>query len=51
MCGGARGSITTSTGFTVGGTAGLPALARADTITVPGYWESQRPPASEGSRF
>ncbi|MGW7046331.1 GlxA family transcriptional regulator [Streptomyces avermitilis] len=47
VCSGARGSITTSTGFTVGGTAGLPALARADTIIVPGYWEYQRPPAPE----
>ncbi|MGX5185443.1 GlxA family transcriptional regulator [Streptomyces avermitilis] len=47
VCGGARGSITTSTGFTVGDTAGLPALARADTIIVPGYWEYQRPPAPE----
>ncbi|MFB6439847.1 GlxA family transcriptional regulator [Streptomyces sp. NPDC056411] len=47
VCGGARGSITTSTGFTVGGTAGLPALARADTIIVPGYWDYQRPPEPE----
>ncbi|MHA5054750.1 GlxA family transcriptional regulator [Streptomyces sp. SD15] len=47
VCSGARGSVTTSTGFTVGGTAGLPALARADTIIVPGYWEYQRPPAPE----
>ncbi|MGW1887424.1 GlxA family transcriptional regulator [Streptomyces sp. NPDC001970] len=47
LCSEARGSVTTSTGFTVGGTAGLPALARADTIIVPGYWEYQRPPATE----
>ncbi|BDM74465.1 AraC family transcriptional regulator (plasmid) [Streptomyces nigrescens] len=47
VCGGARGSITTSTGFTLGGTAGLPALARADTIIVPGYWDYQQPPAPE----
>ncbi|GFE13790.1 AraC family transcriptional regulator [Streptomyces glebosus] len=47
VCGGARGSVTTSTGFTVGVRAGLPALARADTIIVPGYWDYQRPPAPE----
>ncbi|MGA5566328.1 GlxA family transcriptional regulator [Streptomyces platensis] len=45
VCGGARGSVTTSTGFTVGVRAGLPALTRADTIIVPGYWDYQRPPA------
>ncbi|MFI1500856.1 GlxA family transcriptional regulator [Streptomyces platensis] len=47
VCGRARGSVTTSTGFTVGVRAGLPALARADTIIVPGYWDYQRPPAPE----
>ncbi|WP_225828625.1 GlxA family transcriptional regulator [Streptomyces naphthomycinicus] len=47
VCGGSRGSVVTSTGFTVGVTAGLPALARADTIIVPGYWEYQRPPEPE----
>ncbi|MGY0055167.1 GlxA family transcriptional regulator [Streptomyces sp. LZ34] len=47
VCSGARGAITTSTGFTVGGTAGLPALAQADTIIVPGYWDYQLPPAPE----
>ncbi|TXS48916.1 helix-turn-helix domain-containing protein [Streptomyces sp. uw30] len=47
VCSGARGDVTTSTGFTVGCTAGLPALAQADTIIVPGYWEYQRPPAPE----
>ncbi|MFE7544640.1 GlxA family transcriptional regulator [Streptomyces platensis] len=47
VCGAARGSVTTSTGFTVGVRAGLPALARADTIIVPGYWDYQRPPAPE----
>ncbi|MEU8876064.1 helix-turn-helix domain-containing protein [Streptomyces javensis] len=47
VCGGARGSVMTSTGFTVGDTAGLPALAQADTIIVPGYWEYRRPPAPE----
>ncbi|WP_330478823.1 helix-turn-helix domain-containing protein [Streptomyces platensis] len=31
----------------VGVRAGLPALARADTIIVPGYWDYQRPPAPE----
>lgn len=47
VCGAARGSVTTSTGFTVGVRAGLPALAWADTIIVPGYWDYQRPPAPE----
>ncbi|MCX5554534.1 GlxA family transcriptional regulator [Streptomyces sp. NBC_00038] len=47
VCSGHRGSVTTSTGFTIGSTAGLSALARADTIIVPGYWEYQRPPAPE----
>lgn len=47
VCSGHRGSVTTSTGFTIGSTAGLSALGRADTIIVPGYWEYQRPPAPE----
>ncbi|MCX4459833.1 DJ-1/PfpI family protein [Streptomyces sp. NBC_01340] len=47
VCGATRGSVTTSTGFTVGATAGLAALARADTIIVPGYWRYRRPPAPE----
>ena len=47
VCGATRGSVTTSTGFTVGATAGLAALARADTIIVPGYWHYRRPPAPE----
>ncbi|TXS39649.1 helix-turn-helix domain-containing protein [Streptomyces sp. uw30] len=47
VCGAASGSIITSTGFTVGVTAGLPALAEADTIIVPGYAECQRPLAPE----
>jgi transcriptional regulator GlxA family with amidase domain len=47
VCGATRGSVATSTGFTVGTTAGLAALARADTIIVPGYWHYQRPPAPE----
>ncbi|MFF5146828.1 hypothetical protein ACFY6U_45145 [Streptomyces sp. NPDC013157] len=46
-CGAARGSVTTSTGFTVGATAGLSAPARADTIIVPGYDGYLRPPAPE----
>ncbi|MEV6171627.1 helix-turn-helix domain-containing protein [Streptomyces sp. NPDC051954] len=47
VCSGTGGSVMTSAGFTVGCTAGLPALARADTIIVPGYEECQRPPAPE----
>lgn len=47
VCAAVRGSVTTSTGFTVGDTAGLPALTQADTIIVPGYWDYQRPPAPE----
>lgn len=47
VCGAKRGSVTTSTGFTVGTTAGLAALAQANTIIVPGYWHYQRPPAPE----
>ena len=45
VCGATRGNVVTSTGFTVGVSAGLPALARADTIIVPGYWDYRRPPA------
>jgi transcriptional regulator GlxA family with amidase domain len=47
VCGASRGNVVTSTGFTVGVNAGLPALARADTIIVPGYWDYRRPPAPE----
>lgn len=47
VCSGAGGSVMTSTGFTVGDTAGLSALARADTIIVPGYWDYQLPPAPD----
>ena len=47
VCGATRGNVVTSTGFTVGVSAGLPALARADTIIVPGYWDYRRPPAPE----
>nr|WP_237545120.1 DJ-1/PfpI family protein [Streptomyces sp. SID4946] len=28
----------------------MPAAARADTITVPGYWDYRRPPAPRGHR-
>ncbi|MER6225264.1 helix-turn-helix domain-containing protein [Streptomyces sp900105755] len=47
VCGAARGSVTTSTGFTIGATAGLSTLARADTVIVPGYDGYLRPPAPE----
>ena len=39
------GSVATTTGFAIGGVAGLEALAEADTIIVPGYREVyDRPP-------
>ncbi|WP_371596841.1 GlxA family transcriptional regulator [Streptomyces sp. NBC_00564] len=47
VCGAAPGSVITSTGFTIGVTAGLPALTQADTVIVPGYAEYQLPPAPE----
>jgi transcriptional regulator GlxA family with amidase domain len=47
VCGAARGSVTTSTGFTVGATAGLRTLVKADTIIVPGFEDYRRPPGPE----
>ncbi len=39
------GSVATTTGFAIGGVAGLEAVADADTIIVPGYREvDDRPP-------
>ncbi|MCC3772594.1 GlxA family transcriptional regulator, partial [Streptomyces sp. UNOC14_S4] len=37
-------AVTTSTGFSLGLTAGLGALAEADTIIVPGFEDYRRPP-------
>ncbi|MGW2184982.1 GlxA family transcriptional regulator [Streptomyces sp. NPDC001719] len=47
VCGATRGSVTTSTGFTISATAGLTALSRADTIVVPGYWDYRCAPQPE----
>ncbi|MET0456362.1 MAG: helix-turn-helix domain-containing protein [Mycobacterium sp.] len=44
ICGLEPGDVRTSAGFTVGVSAGLKALDRADTIIVPGYAEYRRPP-------
>ncbi|MEW1777773.1 helix-turn-helix domain-containing protein [Streptomyces sp. NPDC086777] len=49
VCGVARGDVATSTGFTIGTTAGLAALAQADTVIVPGYQDFRIPPASEAA--
>lgn len=43
-CAPRAGSVRTTTGFQIGGLAGVEALARADTIVVPGYRELLEPP-------
>jgi transcriptional regulator GlxA family with amidase domain len=47
VCADTSEAVTTSAGFTLGGIAGLEALAEADTIIVPGYWNYQRLPSSQ----
>lgn len=44
VCGDTEEAVTTSAGFTLGLTAGLDALADADTIIVPGFEDFRRPP-------
>ncbi|MFG3015863.1 GlxA family transcriptional regulator [Streptomyces cinerochromogenes] len=44
VCGDTEGAVTTSAGFTLGLTAGLEALAEADTVIVPGFEDFRRPP-------
>ncbi|MFI6493303.1 GlxA family transcriptional regulator [Streptomyces sp. NPDC050564] len=44
VCGDTDEAVTTSAGFTLGLTAGLEALAEADTIIVPGFEDFRRPP-------
>ncbi|MFJ9358814.1 GlxA family transcriptional regulator [Streptomyces mirabilis] len=44
VCGDTEAAVTTSGGFTLGLTAGLEALAEADTIIVPGFEDFRRPP-------
>ncbi|MFI6254275.1 GlxA family transcriptional regulator [Streptomyces sp. NPDC051016] len=44
VCGDTEEPVTTSAGFTLGLTAGLEALADADTIIVPGFEDFRRPP-------
>ena len=44
VCGDTEEAVTTSSGFTLGLTAGLEALAKADTIIVPGFEDFRRPP-------
>lgn len=44
VCGDTEGAVTTSAGFTLGLTAGLEALAEADTVIVPGFEDYRRPP-------
>lgn len=46
ICGATRGAVRTSAGFTVGVSAGLGVLDRADTIVIPGYDSYRRPPAA-----
>ena len=43
-CAARPGSVATTTGFAIGGVAGLEAVARADTVLVPGYTEVLDPP-------
>ena len=45
VCGDTEEPVTTSAGFTLGLTAGLEALAEADTVIVPGYQDYRRPPS------
>jgi transcriptional regulator GlxA family with amidase domain len=42
VCGERRGPVRTSTGYAILATHGLGALRRADTIVVPGVWETAR---------
>lgn len=44
VCARRAGSVPTSTGFSIEATHGLSALARADTIFVPGYQPPKDPP-------
>ena len=44
VCARRAGSVPTSTGFSIEATAGLSALAAADTIFVPGYQPPKDPP-------
>lgn len=44
VCGRVRGSVQTSSGFTINVTAGLKELDRAATIIIPGYADYRRPP-------
>ncbi|MFJ5032854.1 GlxA family transcriptional regulator [Streptomyces sp. NPDC088560] len=44
VCGDTQEAVSTSAGFTLGLTAGLEALADADTIIVPGFEDFRRPP-------
>ncbi|MFB7978499.1 GlxA family transcriptional regulator [Streptomyces vinaceus] len=44
VCGDDEQVVTTSAGFTLGLSAGLEALAEADTIIVPGFEDFRRPP-------
>lgn len=43
VCAPVPGPVPTSTGFAVHADRGLEALARADTVVVPGYWPPQHP--------
>jgi transcriptional regulator GlxA family with amidase domain len=42
VCGERRGPVRTTTGFAILATHGLGALRRADTIVVPGIWDTSR---------
>ncbi|WBO68694.1 GlxA family transcriptional regulator [Streptomyces camelliae] len=44
VCGDTQETVTTSSGFTLGLTAGLEALGEADTVIVPGFADYRRPP-------
>jgi transcriptional regulator GlxA family with amidase domain len=45
VCAEEPGPVTSTTGFAVTATAGLQALATADTVMVPGYWPLTEPSA------
>src|SRR4051794_28612329 len=44
VCAPRPGPVTTSTGFAIVADHGLEAIARADTVIVPGYGTIERPP-------
>ena len=43
VCAEHAGPVPSTTGFNVEATAGLEALAAADTVIIPGYWPPKNP--------